>query len=126
MESITNWEMYDDVQGNDMKKCDVDLNTAASSAIYNCFFFSSCIHATIHVLHYLYTAAFQAASKDFPEMNQWANDYAKNIPWKYQQVGKLLLTADPQNQLAVITGGSGLGSSDFVRPILKRCFRVGE
>jgi hypothetical protein len=120
MESITNWEMYDDVQGSDMKKCDVDLNTAASSAIYNCFFFSSCIHATIHVLHYLYTAAFQVASKDFPEMNQWANDYAKNIPWKYQQVGKLLLTADPQNQLAIITGGSGLGSSDFVRPILKK------
>lgn len=122
MECITSWEMHDDLSGRMVKPEEVDLQTAASLAIYNLFFFASCIHATIHVLHYLYTAAFQVASKDFEDMNQWANDYAKNIPTKYTQVGELLLT-DPQNQLAIITGGSGLGSSQAVSFILKEMLK---
>lgn len=122
MKKITGYQMYDDVTGNQLPQCHIEdaggIQMVASSALYNVFFFASCIHATIHVLHYIYTAAFQVASKDFEEMNQWANDYAKNIPHKYKQVGELLLT-EPTNALALVSGGSGLGSSQAVRYILK-------
>jgi hypothetical protein len=131
---ITKFEVFDDVTGTPIPG-DLDLQEWASSAIYNLLFYSSCVHATIHVFHYLLTSAFQYSSQDFEEMNKWAVTYAKNIPVKYQQVGLLLISNPPPPPIpnptvpsnfaslfstyALLTGPSGFGSSQAVQPILK-------
>ena len=115
---MTSFAVFDDITGGEIQG-DLDRDYWASSAIYNVIFYASCIHANIHVLHYLMTAAFQVASEDFEEMNEWATDYAKNIAEKYEAVGQLLITNPGPNQLPIITGSAGFGSSQAVRPILK-------
>lgn len=126
--------VYDDVMGKrifQLCKDEEDVDLWASSALYNLFFYASSIHATIHVLHYLMTSAFQYVTEDFPAMHQWAKYYAYNIQGKYAQVGDVLIRypptfdpkgADPANGKrlnAVITGKNGLGSvEEEIRPIL--------
>jgi hypothetical protein len=132
---ITKFEVFDDVTGTSIPG-DLNLQEWASSAIYNVLFYSSCVHATIHVFHYLLTSAFQYSSQDFEAMNKWAVTYAKNVPLKYQQVGLLLITNPPPPPIpdptkvennfasvlftyALLTGPAGWGSSQALRPILK-------
>ena len=118
---LKSFEVFDDIEGRVIPG-ELDVQKYASSAIYNLFFYASCIHSTIHVLQFLMTSGFEAASKDFEAMNEWAVSYAKNIGIKYEQVAALLIT-DPQppgtERPALITNPNGVGSSQVIRPMLK-------
>lgn len=134
---IVNFKVFCDVTGKRIHKFgdeDVDIDYWASSALYNILFYVQCVHATIHVFHYLLTSAFQYVSEDFPAMNQWANYYANNIQNKYSQVGKLLIRDEakfifPPNptsiglnflaDYAALTGVRGFGAAaGTTRPIM--------
>jgi hypothetical protein len=125
------FQVYDDVRGTrifQFFKDEEDVDFWASSALYNLFFYTQSIHATIHVLHYLMTSAFQFVSDEYPVMHQWAKYYAYNVHTKYEQVGRALIRypptfgSDPANGdrlNAVITGKNGFGSvEEEIRPIL--------
>jgi len=113
MERIEGFQMYNDVTGRQERQSDTDIDVVSSSAIYNIFAFAQTLHVTIHVLHYIYTAALQVASDNakFEPMNQWANDYAKHVPDKYIQVGEILVTGNEAKGSvnSLITGANGLG-----------------
>ena len=123
---MVNYKVYDDATGMQIKYRAPDVELWAGSALYNVLVYSSSIHATIHVLHYLMTSAFQHVSEDFPEMHQWANFYANNVQQKYSQVGDKLIRGpvglnDPDTAAkvqAVVSGKLGFGSTDALRPIL--------
>ena len=103
-----------------------EVDKWASSALYNLGYYASCVHANIHVLHYLMTAALDESSKEFDAMNEWARFYATNIPLKYAQVGDLLIRKQPElfpdvlgqgnagtavkDTYAILTGSSGFGA----------------
>jgi hypothetical protein len=114
-----------DEDGKERK--DVDMEEWAGSLIYNLGFVASCIHATIHVLHFLLTAGFEYASKDYKEMHTWAKWYEKAIGIKYIEVAAALIADAPEpidNEedakfRAIITGPDGFGSSQEIRPMLK-------
>eukprot|EP00984_Skeletonema_dohrnii_P017344 scaffold7873_cov111-Skeletonema_dohrnii-CCMP3373.AAC.3 len=113
-----------------------EVDKWASSALYNLGYYASCVHANIHVLHYLMTAALDESSKEFDAMNEWASFYATNIPFKYEQVSNTLIRKQPdllalfgsgdagtavQDTYALLTGSSGFGADgDKLRLILSR------
>eukprot|EP00536_Pseudo-nitzschia_multiseries_P005839 jgi/Psemu1/324074/estExt_fgenesh1_pg.C_1170005 len=128
---ITGYDVYDDVVGGkvDTSSSDKDVDYWAGSALYNTLFYASSVHATIHVLHYLMTSAFQFVSEDHKSMHKWANYYANNIQIKYGQVGDRLIRpaakpfdGDYLGRLtAAITGKLGFGSrAEDITPILTR------
>lgn len=114
-----------------------DTDYWASSVTYNLIFYASCVHATIHVLHYLLTAALDHSSEEFDAMNDWAKMYSTNIPAKYIEVGQSLISDQPEilallginfaavpsslfATFAILTGSSGFGASGIrLRPILQ-------
>ncbi len=108
-----------------------EIDQWAASAIYGLIFYASSIHATIHVLHYLLTAALQHSAEGFEELEQWANTYAAHIPEKYKQVGQVLIRDKPNqfanpmpelmaNTYGILTGSAGFGASGTkLRPILQ-------
>ena len=119
--NIKSFQVFDDIEGKEIQG-DLDLQTYASSALYNLFFYASSVHATIHVLHYLLTSALQYTSQDFEALNEWATVFSKNIVQKYDQVGTLLLTDPPAPGVldkSLVSGIAGFGSSQAIRPILK-------
>ena len=105
-----------------------EVNYWASSALFNLGYYASCVHANIHVLHYLMTAALDESSRDFRAMSEWAKFYATNIPVKYGQVSDLLIRKQPdllnilnipptgyeetvKDTYALLTGSSGVGAN---------------
>jgi len=139
---MTEIRVYEESTTNMIRRIVIDENTSiedidywASSALFNLGYYASCVHANIHVLHYLMTAALDESSQDFEAMNEWAKFYATNIPVKYEQVGKLLIRNQPNlldilvegrgnagtvaDTYALLTGSSGFGANgDKLRPIL--------
>jgi hypothetical protein len=112
---ITGFRVYDDITGTRIKEDDDDQDERACAAIYNVLFYSQNVHATIHVLHYLTTSAFQVASRDYGSMNEWATTYANNIVQKIEQVGQLLYVDAATGPAAALTGPLGLGGSQETR-----------
>mmetsp|Transcript_22506 Transcript_22506/g.49028 ORF Transcript_22506/g.49028 Transcript_22506/m.49028 type:complete len:515 (+) Transcript_22506:210-1754(+) len=112
----------DDDEGAQIPEEDLpqDVQAYAGSALFNLFFFASCVHATMHVLHFLMVSAFDEASDmtDFRQLNMWAEDYNDNVGIKYIEVS-LLLIAGPDNQNAIITGKNGFGGSAATRVVLQ-------
>jgi len=101
---------------------ELDVDKYACSALYNVLFYAQSLHATIHVLHFLMTSALEDSSKEYPEMHEWAKTYSKNIGVKYGQVAFLLINDAPLTGVdkALISGTAGFGSSQAIRPILKK------
>uniref|UniRef100_A0A7S1BET1 Uncharacterized protein n=1 Tax=Corethron hystrix TaxID=216773 RepID=A0A7S1BET1_9STRA len=100
---IRGYKAYDDMMGqkvSDSFKGDMDIDYWASSVLYNLGFYASCIHATIHVFHYLLTSAFQYVSEDFEPMHQWAVHYANNISQKYGDVSNVLIRDPPSSSFS--------------------------
>ena len=116
-----------------------EVDKWASSALFNLGYYASCVHANMHVLHYLMTAALDESSKEFDAMNEWASFYATNIPNKYGQVSDLLIRKQPEltdllvqgndgtvkDTYALLTGSSGFGANgDKLRLILTKLLNV--
>ncbi len=59
-----------------------EVDRWASSALFNLSYYASCVHANIHVLHYILTAALDESSRDFGAMNEWAKFYSTHVPAK--------------------------------------------
>lgn len=93
----------------------------ASGVIYNLIFYSSTVHANIHILHYLMcTCIVNATRKTNASMAKWANIYDDNIAMKYFQVAALLFEANalgrpfPPNTSAdekMVSGINGFGAT---------------
>ena len=112
----------------------------ASCALYNLVYYASCVHANIHVLHYLLTAALHVSSQDFSALNDWAKFYATHVPTKYGQVGDILIRSQPNffeifdegtaetvaDTYALLTGSLGFGADDGdkLRNILTRMLNI--
>ena len=58
----------------------------ASAVLFDLFFVSESLHATIHMFHYALTNALAYASEDFGQLNKWAEEYNGNVNNKYNQV----------------------------------------
>ncbi|KAL7524099.1 hypothetical protein ACHAXR_000438, partial [Thalassiosira sp. AJA248-18] len=128
-----NGKRIERIKSSDAKSGDDDVEKWASSALFNLGFYASCVHADIHILHYLLTAGLDFSSQGFGAMNEWAKFYATNIPAKYTQVSDLLIRSQPpitdlltvgnsetvKDTYALLTGSSGFGANgDKLRPIL--------
>ena len=107
---------FDDVQGQALPVDADDAQELACSVIYNLVFFSSCVHATIHILHYFLTPS--------GAMQHWARAYAKNVGLMYKQVGSLLIDPNPDDDVAMLTGRDGFGASEAIRPILTKLLNM--
>ncbi|CAM9407241.1 unnamed protein product [Ectocarpus fasciculatus] len=89
------------------------LNLYCSGLLYNLFFYSSAVHAAMHVLHYLMGAGIDSATAHHDVMDKWASPYFANLTVKYQEVAKLLIA---DSDLALINGKHGLGGSGNTDP----------
>jgi len=125
---ITRIRVYDKGSGiliDRISRCksNEDAEYWASAAIYSLVTYAQCVHATIHVLHYILTGALDYSSQGFDAMNQWAQAYSTHIPFKYRQVGNLLFVPDDvddpsKKDASVLTGPLGLGLTGVTaRPI---------
>ena len=72
-----------------------EVDKWASGMLFDLFFYASCIHANLHILQYLLTAALDKSSQDFEELNEWARFYATNLHQKYLEVGDELIRKQP-------------------------------
>jgi len=115
---ITGFEVYDDITGQRILDDEDKQEERACAVIYNILFYAQNVHATIHELHYLMTSAFQVASEDYADMNQWAETYANNIVQKIDQVASVLYTG-PGVPQAILTGVMGMGGSQENRGLSK-------
>jgi len=115
---ITGFEVYDDITGQRIMDDEDKQEERACAVIYNILWYASNVHATIHVLHYLMTSAFQVASEDYADMNQWAETYASNIVHKIDQVANVLCTG-PDVPTSFLTGVMGMGGSQENRVLDK-------
>jgi hypothetical protein len=144
---IKSIKVYDDITGDRIHKFssrnEEEIRKWASSAIYNLLFYSSSIHGTIHVLHYLLTGALDYCSDDFKELQQWAKFYAGNVDSKYSQVSQqLILPPTPPQFLlqpplstsqgislfgnwGLVSGASGFGArAQQINPVLDELLRT--
>ena len=129
------FEYFDDIVGAKVKTDDAEK--FASSALYNLLFYASGIHGTMHNLHYLMTSALDVSSVDFRDLQTMAEYYDDNVAVKYAEVALVLIadapsTGESMDDLTIITGLGGFGSSQRVRPHLEdllhgwgRCKDVG-
>ncbi len=107
--------------------------------LFDLFFYASCIHSNIHILHYILTAALDKSSQDFGALNEWARFHATNIPGKYFEVGEVLIRKQPdildllrggnedtvKDTYAALTGKVGFGANgDKLIPLLKKLLSV--
>jgi hypothetical protein len=63
----------------------------SSGILYNVFYYSSAVHANVHILHYLMCAGIvMSTRKTNKSMEKWADIYDDNISIKYVEVAALL------------------------------------
>jgi len=87
----------------------------ASAVLFDLFFVSESLHATIHMFHYALTNALAYASEDFGQLNKWAEEYNGNVNNKYNQVTTVLV----KKNSGIITSSKRLGGNNHVRSIIQ-------
>lgn len=100
-----------------------DWNEYAAGATYNLMYYSSSMHATIHVLHFLMTTGIKYCTRHDDALSAWASPYDDNVANKYNQVSQLLIAGDfRESEGQLITGAMGLvvgQSPASVKPLLR-------
>lgn len=82
-----------------------EWNYYASGVMYNLLFYSSTIHANIHILHYLMCACIVQSTRGTNEsMEKWADIYDDNIAIKYLEVAALLFESTVAGRPLDLTG----------------------
>jgi len=94
---IVSYEVYDLKTKTHVEK---SVNEAAGDILYLLSYYTECVHALIHVFHFINAAAISTAEKEFPSMTLWTTPYLSNVALKYQEVGVLLLA----DKAGVLTG----------------------
>jgi hypothetical protein len=98
----------------------------SSGILYNLLYYSSAVHANIHVLHYLMCAGIiMSTRKTTKSMAKWADIFDDNIAIKHAEVaallfeskflGKPLLDSDSK----LVTGKDGFGATPAAMPKIK-------
>mmetsp|Transcript_30655 Transcript_30655/g.43993 ORF Transcript_30655/g.43993 Transcript_30655/m.43993 type:complete len:536 (-) Transcript_30655:236-1843(-) len=87
---------------------------AAGDLLFLMMFHAECLHALIHVFHYINVVAMNEAALSYPMLELWAKPYLANIAVKYEEVEALLLGSDK-----ALTGAGFRSDGDAVRAILK-------
>ena len=82
---------YRDEDGKEVLAKEEEWNHYAGGAMYNGVYYASCIHATIHVFHYIMTTAIQESTKFNKSLHTWAMPYDENVAVKYLEVGLILI-----------------------------------
>jgi hypothetical protein len=99
----------------------------ASGVCYNMFYYSSCIHALFHVLHYHMTIGIAQSTNHDESLKAWANPYDDNVSFKYLQVAGTLfesnVNAVPPN-MKILTGKDALGGSTEIMPPLRKILSI--
>lgn len=94
---IVSYQVYDLKTKTHVEK---SLNEAAGDVLYLLSYYTECVHALIHVFHFINVAAISMAEKEFPAMTLWTTPYLSNVAIKYEEVGVLLLA----DNVGVLTG----------------------
>ena len=88
---------------------------AAGDILFLLSYYSECIHATIHIFHYLNVLAMGKAASVYPKITLWAKPYIANIGLKYLEVAQSLLP----DVGGALTGGMFRTKGAAVKPILR-------
>lgn len=106
-----------------------EWNYYASGVCFSMYYYAQCIHALIHVLHYLMTVGIVHSTKGNKSLNAWAEIYDDNIVLKYLEVASVLydssinLEARGGADGKKITGKDGLGGSVAVMDVMGEILR---
>jgi hypothetical protein len=98
-----------------------DWDYYASGVMYNLMCYAQSVHATIHVLHYLMTAAIISSTRHDTSLAAWAKPYDDNIAIKYLEVAVLLLDSNLKSGPdQVVSGKNGFGANPDIIPELRK------
>ena len=88
---LISYDVYDGATGAPIKKTKEE---AAGDLLFLMMFHVECLHALIHVFHYINVVAMNEAALSYPMLELWAKPYLANIAVKYEEVEALLLGPD--------------------------------
>ena len=92
----------------------------AGDLLFLLLYVAQCIHALIHIFHYINVVAMAQASEKYPSIKAWSLPYLPNISSKYVEVYELLL---PPSGSGVLNGGGPMlwktGEGKKVNSILR-------
>jgi len=108
---LISYDVYDGATGAPIKKTKEE---AAGDLLFLMMFHVECLHALIHVFHYINVVAMNEAALSYPMLELWAKPYLANIAVKYEEVEALLLGPDK-----ALTGAGFRSDGNAVRSILR-------
>ena len=85
---LTSFQYFDD-SGSPVETSKTK-SEAAGDVAYLLTYYSECVHALIHVFHYMNAVAIGEAAKKYPKISLWAQPYISNVPIKFMEVVELL------------------------------------
>jgi hypothetical protein len=104
-----------------------EWNYYTSGVLFNLGYYSSCVHSSIHILHYLMVGGIMASTEHDKSLSTWAAAYEDNIAIKHFEVAASLYSAKvgdrdiltmPLEDRA-LTGVNGFGGKEEIKPIMK-------
>jgi hypothetical protein len=105
-----------------------------SGILFNMLYFSSAVHANIHILHYLMCAGIiMSTRKTNDSMEKWADIFDDNIAIKHLQVAALLFDAKlagknfsplGPSDIKLVSGANGFGATSKVMPKIKKMLKL--
>ena len=100
----------------------------SSGILYNMLYYSSAIHANIHVLHYLMcTCIIMSTRQSSTSIRKWADIYDDNIAIKYVEVALLLFQSNLPgftDDQRLVSGLDGFGATKKVMPKIKEMLKL--
>jgi hypothetical protein len=98
----------------------------SSGIIYNLLFYSSTVHADIHVLHYLMCACIIMSTRDTSDsIEKWADIFDDNIAIKYVEVAALLFPSSiSSDDSKLVSGVDGFGATNKIMPKVKKLLQL--
>jgi hypothetical protein len=107
-----------------------EWNYYSSGILYNLEYYSSCVHATVHILHYLLCGGIRESTLHNDSLRSWADPYDDNIAIKHAEVAAALVDstilgapfADADTKL--LTGKNGFGGSNAVKPKMQELLKL--
>lgn len=100
----------------------------SSGIIYNLLYYSSTVHANIHVLHYLMCACIIMSTRDSSDsIEKWADIFDDNIAIKYVEVAMLLFPSSIpgfSDDIKLVSGVDGFGATKKIMPKVKKLLQL--
>jgi hypothetical protein len=104
---------------------EADWDYHASGVMCNVMCHVTSVHATIHVLHHLMTAAIISSTRHNPSLAAWTNPHDDNIAIKHLEVAALLFHSNlKSDKTQVVSGELGFGANRDFTPELRKVLCV--